>query len=66
MPPIENIKLWSAALAVALLLGTSHLLDGPDELETAQAVAEEVEAAPVAARAQARQEFLQQVAELSR
>ncbi|RYE40796.1 MAG: hypothetical protein EOP24_39510 [Hyphomicrobiales bacterium] len=65
MPPIENLKFWMGALALALLLGTSHMLDGPSEVEMAQAVAAEVAAAPAAARAQARQEFLQQVAELS-
>lgn len=65
MPPIENLKFWMGALALALLLGTSHMLDGPSEVEMAQAVAAEVDAAPAAARAQARQEFLQQVAELS-
>ena len=33
---------WSAALAIALLLSTSYLLDGPDDIDTAQRVADEV------------------------
>lgn len=54
------------ALALALMLGASHLLDGPDEHETREAVAQEALQAPALAHQQARQEFHQQVAEASR
>lgn len=38
---------WAAALALALLISAAPaLLDGPTELEAAQAVAEEAQAAP--------------------
>ncbi len=60
---LTNILL---TLGLALLLGASHMLDGPSETEVAQAVAEEVQFAPSAAREQARVEFMQQVAEVSR
>lgn len=35
----ENIKVATAVLAVALLLGGSHLLDGPSDTEAEEAVA---------------------------
>lgn len=37
IPPLENLKFWAGALAIALLLSSSHLLDGPSEIEAAQA-----------------------------
>lgn len=37
IPPLENLKFWAGALAIALLLSSSHLLDGPSEIESAQA-----------------------------
>ena len=37
LPPIENIKFWAGAGLVALILSSSHLLDGPSEIESAQA-----------------------------
>jgi hypothetical protein len=37
LPPIENIKFWAGAGLVALVLSSSHLLDGPSEIESAQA-----------------------------
>ena len=36
-PPLENIKFWAGAGLVALVLSSSHLLDGPSEIEAAQA-----------------------------
>lgn len=36
-PPLENIKFWAGAGLVALVLSSSHLLDGPSDLEAAQA-----------------------------
>ena len=36
-PPIENLKFWAGAGLVALVLSSSHLLDGPSDLEAAQA-----------------------------
>lgn len=30
---------WACALLIALMLSTSHLLDGPDDIASAQAVA---------------------------
>ncbi len=63
MSPLTNILL---TLGLVLLLGAAHHPDGPSETEVAQAVAEEVQFAPSAAREQARVEFFQQVAEVSR
>ena len=37
LPPFENIKFWAGAGLVALILSSSHLLDGPSEIEAAQA-----------------------------
>ena len=37
IPPIENLKFWAGAGLVALALSSSHLLDGPSEIESAQA-----------------------------
>ena len=36
-PPLENLKFWAGAGLVALILSSSHLLDGPSEIEAAQA-----------------------------
>ena len=38
-PPLENLKFWAGAglVALALALSSSHLLDGPSEIEAAQA-----------------------------
>ena len=36
-PPLENLKFWAGAGLVALVLSSSHLLDGPSEIESAQA-----------------------------
>ena len=36
-PPLENLKFWAGAGLVALVLSSSHLLDGPSEIEAAQA-----------------------------
>ena len=37
IPPLENLKFWAGAGLVALALSSSHLLDGPSEIESAQA-----------------------------
>lgn len=37
IPPLENLKFWAGAGAVAFILSSSHLLDGPSEIEAAQA-----------------------------
>ena len=37
LPPFENLKFWAGAGVVALVLSSSHLLDGPSEIESAQA-----------------------------
>lgn len=39
MPPLENIKVALAVLAVVLLMGGSHLLDGPSDAEAEEATA---------------------------
>lgn len=39
LPPLENLKFWAGAGVVALVLSSSHLLDGPSEIEAAQATA---------------------------
>ena len=36
-PPLENLKFWAGAGLVALVLSSSHLLDGPSEIESAKA-----------------------------
>ena len=36
-PTLENLKFWAGAGLVALVLSSSHLLDGPSEIEAAQA-----------------------------
>ena len=37
IPPLESLKFWAGAGLVALILSSSHLLDGPSEIEAAQA-----------------------------
>ena len=37
IPPLENLKFWTGAGLVALVLSSSHLLDGPSDFEAAQA-----------------------------
>ena len=37
LPPFESIKFWAGAGLVALVLSSSHLLDGPSDFEAAQA-----------------------------
>ncbi len=39
---MNKVVTWVAALLVALLLGSAHLWEGPSDIETAQAVAEDV------------------------
>ena len=36
-PPLENLKFWVGAGILALVLSSSHLLDGPSDVEAAQA-----------------------------
>lgn len=52
---MRRLKPALAALAIAVLLSTSGaLLDGPDETQTAQAVADDLEDAIVMAQAEQR------------
>lgn len=37
IPPLGNLKFWAGAGLVAMVLSSSHLLDGPSEIESAQA-----------------------------
>ncbi len=37
IPPLGNLKFWAGAGLVALVMSSSHLLDGPSEIEAAQA-----------------------------
>ena len=37
IPPLENLKFWAGAGVLALVMSSSHLLDGPSEIEAAQA-----------------------------
>ena len=37
IPPLENLKFWAGAGLLALVLSSSHLLDGPSDFEAAQA-----------------------------
>jgi len=37
IPPIENLKFWAGAGAVAFILSASFHLDGPSDFEAAQA-----------------------------
>ena len=43
---------WLAATIVALLLASAHLLDGPSDIDTAQAVAADVQDAIQTAQSQ--------------
>lgn len=36
---------WAAALMIALLMSVSHLLDGPDDIQTQQLIADDLEQA---------------------
>ena len=36
-PPLENLKFWAGAGAVAFILSASFHLDGPSDFEAAQA-----------------------------
>ena len=36
-PSLENLKFWAGAGLLALVLSSSHLLDGPSDFEAAQA-----------------------------
>lgn len=47
-PPLLN---WIAAAAIAVALGASHLLDGPDEVESARLDAQSLQDARIAAAA---------------
>lgn len=37
LPPLENLKFWAGAGAVAFILSASFHLDGPSDFEAAQA-----------------------------
>lgn len=43
---------WLAAIIIALLLANAHLLDGPNDIDAAQAVAADVQDAIQTAQAQ--------------
>ena len=51
-PPLENIKFWAGAGLVALILSSSHLLDGPSDFEAAQATEASLNDALAAAQAE--------------
>ena len=51
-PPLENIKFWAGAGLVALVLSSSHLLDGPSEIEAAQATEDSLNDALAQAQAE--------------
>jgi len=38
-PPVENIKFWAGAGVLALVMSSSHLLDGPSDMEAEAATA---------------------------
>ncbi len=37
IPPLENLKFWAGAGAVAFILSASFHIDGPSDVEAAQA-----------------------------
>ena len=51
-PSVENLKFWAGAGLVALVLSSSHLLDGPSEIEAAQATEASLNDALAAAQAE--------------
>ena len=51
-PPLENLKFWAGAGLVALVLSSSHLLDGPSDFEAAQATEASLNDALAAAQAE--------------
>ena len=52
IPPLENLKFWAGAGLVALILSSSHLLDGPSDFEAAQATEASLNDALAQARAE--------------
>ena len=52
IPPLENLKFWAGAGLVALVLSSSHLLDGPSDFEAAQATEASLNDALAAAQAE--------------
>ena len=52
-PPRENLKFWAGAGLVALVLSSSHLLDGPSDFEAAQATEASLNDALAQAQAEA-------------
>ena len=52
IPQLENLKFWAGAGVVALVLSSSHLLDGPSDLEAAQATEASLNDALAAAQAE--------------
>ena len=53
IPPLENLKFWAGAGLVALVLSSSHLLDGPSDFEAAQATEASLNDALAQAQAEA-------------
>jgi hypothetical protein len=43
---LHRVSNWALAFSIATILSCTYLLDGPTELEAAQAVAEELHDAP--------------------
>ncbi len=52
IPPFENLKFWAGAGVVAFILSASFHLDGPGEIEAAQATEASLNDALAAAQAE--------------
>ena len=52
IPPLENLKFWAGAGAVAFILSASFHLDGPSDFEAAQATEASLNDALAQARAE--------------
>ena len=52
IPPLENLKFWAGAGAVAFILSASFHLDGPSDFEAAQATEASLNDALAAAQAE--------------
>ena len=52
IPPLESLKFWAGAGAVAFILSASFHLDGPSEIDAAQATEASLNDALAAAKAE--------------
>ena len=52
IPPLENLKFWAGAGVVAFILSASFHLDGPSDMEAAQATEASLNDALAAAQAE--------------